>query len=93
MELRPLNTPEGICAELLYLAWQERAAARVERTNKQRTAEAEHAAQAMECLAADIDHGGRAVRGKVAEGFRFGHFQEIRRQVLAAAAAGKNQLI
>jgi hypothetical protein len=56
MELRPLNTPEGICAELLYLAWQERAAARVERTNKQRTAEAEHAAQAMECLAADIDH-------------------------------------
>ena len=26
MEKRPLNTPEGIHADLLYRAWQERAA-------------------------------------------------------------------
>ena len=55
MEKRPLNTVEGICAELLHRAWQERAAASIGRTNKHRTAEAEHAARAMECLAAHIE--------------------------------------
>ena len=55
MEKRPLNTPERIHAELLFRAWQERAAARIGRTNKQRTAKAEHAAQALERLARHID--------------------------------------
>ena len=54
MKTRSLNTVEGIHAELLHRAWQERAAASVGRTNKQRTAAAEHAAKALENLAADI---------------------------------------
>lgn len=55
METRPLNTIEGLRAELIHRAWQERAAARIGRTNKQRTAAAERAAQALEHLAADIE--------------------------------------
>lgn len=55
MEARPLDTTEGIRAELIHRAWQERAAASIGRTNKQRTAEAEHAARALEHLAAGIE--------------------------------------
>ena len=54
METRLLHTVEGILAELLHRAWQERAAASIGKTSKQRTAKAEHTAQAMEHLAAYI---------------------------------------
>ncbi|MGB9407634.1 MAG: hypothetical protein WCA89_08860 [Terracidiphilus sp.] len=55
MENRGLSTVEGIHAELIYRAGQEWAAASIGRTSKQRTAEAERAACALESLAAAVE--------------------------------------
>jgi hypothetical protein len=52
--MRNLQTLKGICEELEYRAWQERAVAAIGRTSKQRTSEAEHAARALDHLRADI---------------------------------------
>ena len=41
---------EAVVEELRLRAWQERAAAGIGRTNKEKTARAEHAAQALENL-------------------------------------------
>ena len=57
---------EGIVEELHLRAWQERASASIGRTNKQRTAEAEHAAHALESLAADLTNIG-TTRAVIAE--------------------------
>jgi hypothetical protein len=43
-----------IVSELLLRAWQERAVKNIGRTTKLKRAEHEHAAFALECLAADL---------------------------------------
>ena len=49
-----MDTKE-IITELRHRAWQERASARIGRTSKQRTAEHEHAAIALENYANDLE--------------------------------------
>ena len=46
---------EKIISELRLRATQERIASRIGRTSKQRTAEAEHAARALENIANDLE--------------------------------------
>lgn len=50
-------TDQQIVAELRLRAWQERASARIGRKSKAFIAEHEHAAQALESLANDIERG------------------------------------
>jgi hypothetical protein len=57
---------EGIIEELQLRAWQERASASIGRTTKQYRAEHEHAAHALENLAADLTNIG-TTRAMIAE--------------------------
>lgn len=47
----------NVVRELHHRAWQSRAAARIDRTSKTRTAEAEKAARELENLANDMEYG------------------------------------
>ena len=50
----PNELRKVIVEELHLRAWQERASARIGRTNKRTIAEHEHSAFALECLAASL---------------------------------------
>ena len=54
----PQELMAGIIEELEFRAWQERASATIGRTTKSYRDAREHAAHALECLAADLKRAG-----------------------------------